>query len=61
MLFYKLPNMVYSGLLTGIVLELLLPNEDDVLKKNGCTLNRRHFIIGGICIATWLSYMKIEY
>ena len=57
---YKLPNIVCSGLLTGIMLELLLPREDELFATSGRRLNRRHFIVGGICIATWLSYMQID-
>jgi len=55
-IFYKIPNMVFSGLLAGITLELLLPNEDNVSTER--RLIRSNIIFGGICIATWLSYFQ---
>lgn len=57
---YKIPNIVCSGLLTGIMLELLLPREDELFATNGSRLNRIHFIVGGICVATLLSYIRHE-
>jgi hypothetical protein len=48
--------MVFSGLLAGITLELLLPNEDNVSTER--RLIRSNIIFGGICIATWLSYFQ---
>jgi hypothetical protein len=55
---YKIPNMVCSGVLTGIMLELLLPREDELFATSGRRLNRRYFIVGGICAATFLSYIR---
>lgn len=55
---YKIPNMVCSGVLTGIVLELLLPREDELFATSGRRLNRQYFIVGGICVATFLSYIR---
>ena len=55
---YKIPNMVCSGVLTGIMLELLLPREDELFATSGRRLNRRYFIVGGICVATFLSYIR---
>ena len=47
-IFYKIPNMVYSGLLTGFILEILIPNDETRIKKQ--------VVFAGICIATWTSY-----
>ena len=55
---YKIPSMVYSGLLAGFMLELLIPNESIYTRKNGFQLTRQHLIFGGICAATWISYYQ---
>jgi hypothetical protein len=55
---YKIPSMVCSGLLAGFMLELLIPNESVYTEKNGFRLGRQHFIFGGICMATWISYYR---
>jgi hypothetical protein len=47
-IFYKIPGMVYSGLFAGILLEVLIQNEDARIKKQ--------YVFAGICIATWTSY-----
>ena len=57
---YKIPSIIYSGLCAGIVLKLLLPNEDDFTRGYGGRLNRKYFIFGGICMATWLAYVRGE-
>jgi len=54
-IFEKIPAMVYSGLLTGVILEVLLPKTETV---NGTCIGRRHFIFGGICLATWIAYFR---
>ena len=47
-IFYKIPGMVYSGLIAGLILEVLIQNEDTRIKKQ--------IVFAGICIATWTSY-----
>ena len=62
---YKLPVMMYSGFLTGMVLEFFLPRDHDdpnqfpgnVFKRNH-TFNRQNIIFAGICIATWTAYFR---
>lgn len=48
-IFYKMPQMIYSGFLTGVILEILIPNNDDRRIK-------KWIVFAGICIATWTSY-----
>ena len=47
---YKIPQMVYSGLLTGLILKLIIPNDNIVIKKLT--------IIAGVCIAFYTSYIQ---
>jgi len=55
LLFKTIPAMVYSGLLTGIILEVVLPKTENI---NGTGIGRRHFIFGGICLATCIAYYR---
>lgn len=64
---YKLPVMIYSGFLTGLALEFILPRDYDepnhfpenVFKRNG-PFSRQNIIFAGICIATWTAYFRRE-
>ena len=47
---YKIPGMIYSGFLTGFVLELIIPNDEPYIKKK--------IVFAGICIATWTYYLQ---
>jgi len=60
MTYYNIPSIVYSGLCAGVMLEMLLPNEDDFTRGYGGRLSRKYLIFGGICMATWLAYMRHE-
>jgi hypothetical protein len=47
-IFHKIPGMIYSGFITGFILEILIPNDETKIKKR--------VVFAGICIATWTSY-----
>jgi len=49
----KMPDMIYSGLLTGFILDFLIPHEQLI---NSTEIVRKIFIFGGICTAVYLSY-----
>ena len=56
-IFEKLPAMFSSALLTGVVLEIILPKTEYI---NDTKIRRGHFVFGGICIATWLAYRRVD-
>ena len=54
-IFYKLPVAIYSGFLTGFVLKIILPNEDEL---SVFMLNRRNIIFAGIFSMTLITYIR---
>jgi hypothetical protein len=51
----NLSKMFYTGLLTGTLLELLLPQEEYI---NGTRVRRCHFVFGGICLGVVFALIK---
>jgi hypothetical protein len=51
---YKVSNMVYSGLLAGLICELIMPYPDDIYVDT----NRRKYIIGSMVIGALLEYNR---
>jgi len=52
----KIPNMICAGIMTGILLEILLPQtaEYDTLHNT----IRKTTLVGGICLAGALAFIR---
>lgn len=56
--------MIYSGFLTGLALEFILPrdyDEPDRFPENRRIppiFSRQNVIFAGICLATWTAYFR---
>lgn len=52
----RIPNMIYAGIMTGVLLEILLPRAaeyDKVQKKI-----RNVTLVGGVCLAGALAFIR---